>query len=220
VAPVEVAPVFGANLGPAQLANLQTDATGHVTNTLAGTQVFFDGIPAALLASSTSQVNALVPFSVAGPTTQVQVQYQGQLSTPVTIPVVAAAPALFSLDGSGGGQGAILNADGSLNSWSNPAALGSIVVMYATGMGQTDPPGNDGAVTAGPPFPAPLLPISVFIDNQPAELIYAGTATGAVAGIVQINARVPYTASTQGGILVTIQLGNFLSPATVTLALQ
>jgi uncharacterized protein (TIGR03437 family) len=220
VAPGEVVSVFGANLGPAQLANLQTDATGHVTNTLAGTQVFFDGIPAALLASSTSQVNALVPFSVAGPTTQVQVQYQGQLSTPVTIPVVAAAPALFSLDGSGGGQGAILNADGSLNSWSNPAALGSIVVMYATGMGQTDPPGNDGAVTAGPPFPAPLLPISVFIDNQPAELIYAGTATGAVAGIVQINARVPYTASTQGGILVTIQAGNFLSPATVTLALQ
>jgi uncharacterized protein (TIGR03437 family) len=130
-----------------------------------------------------------------------------------------AAPALFALDGTGGGPGAILNQDGSVNSWNAPASRGSVVVLYATGLGQTNPPGDDGMVPAGLPLPAPLLPVKVFIDGQPAEVLYAGAVVGLVQGVTQINVRVPAAAS-QGNVKVMIQAGDFSSPTTVTLAVQ
>ena len=219
VSPGEVLAIFGANLGPAQLANLQTDSSGRVATTLSNTQIFFDGVSAPLLYTSSNQIGAIVPFSVAWPSTQVVVSSQGQTSQPMTLPVVPAAPALFSLDGSGAGQGAILNQDGSPNSPGNPAERGSVVVLYGTGAGQTSPPGTDGAISTTLPLPAPVLPVTVFIDSQPAELLYAGGAPEMVQGVIQINARVPDSASS-GAIPVLFKVGNYSSPSTVTLWLR
>lgn len=220
VAPGELLAIFGANLGPAQLANLQTTADGQVTTTLADTQIFFDGVSAPMLYSSANQIGAVVPFGTSGPTTQVVVSSQGQASPPLTIPVVAAAPALFSLDGTGGGAGAILNQDGSLNSSANPAARGSVVVLYGTGAGRTSPPGQDGVISAGQPLSIPVLPVTVFIDNQPADVLYAGSAPGMVQGVIQINAIVPAAASTGPTITVMFKVGDYASLNTVTLSVQ
>ena len=73
----------------------------------------------------------------------------------------------------GSGPGAILNQDNSVNGPGNPAAKGSIVQVYLTGEGQTNPPGVTGAITTAtlpPPqvTPAPVQPIQVTIDGQPA----------------------------------------------------
>ena len=90
-------------------------------------------------------MSAIVPYNVAGKaSTQMQVEYLGMLSDPVTVPVAAAVPGLFTKDFSGTGQGAIVNQEGSLNSAANPAARGSIVSLYATGEGETNPSGIDG----------------------------------------------------------------------------
>ena len=91
---------------------------------------------------------------------------------------------------SGGGQGAILNEDGTINSSLNPAAAGSIVVLYATGLGQTDPPGVDGSVYASA---LPLLrsPVTVEAGGVAGDILYAGPAPGMVAGVMQINVRLP-----------------------------
>jgi uncharacterized protein (TIGR03437 family) len=220
VSPGEVLAIFGANLGPAQFTNLQMSAGGQVSDVLANTQISFDGVSAPMLYTSANQLGAIVPFGTAGPTTQVVVSSQGQSSSPLTIPVLPATPALFSLDGTGGGPGSILNQDGSPNSSGNPAARGSVVVLYGTGAGQTNPAGQDGAISGSLPLPAPNLPVTVFIDTQPAEVLYAGAAPGMVQGVIQINARVPAAASTGATITVMFAVGNYSSPNTVTLAVQ
>jgi len=105
------------------------------------------------------------------------------------------------------------------NSSRNPAARGSIVILYATGEGQTDPAGVDGLLaTEG--LPQPRLPVSVMIGGIAAEVLYAGAAPGFVAGSMQISARIPASAPTGASVHVQISIGNATSPAGVTLAVN
>ena len=53
----------------------------------------------------------------------------GMVSAPVTIPAVAAAPALFTLNTQGTGMAAAVNQDGTVNGLSNPAAKAFLGVM-------------------------------------------------------------------------------------------
>jgi uncharacterized protein (TIGR03437 family) len=219
VAPGELVVLFGAKLGPAELTGLQLDKSGRVTTSLAGTQVFVGGVAAPILYTSANQVAAMVPFGTTGSSVPVQVRYQNQSSDPVAMAVTAAAPSLVARDSSGGGLGAILNEDTVENSFDNPAEPGSVVVLYATGAGQTDPPGDDGKITSGLPYPKPLLPVQVFIDNLPADVLYAGAAPGIVQGVVQINARLPAGASS-GAVTVIIQVGEAISPNTIMMVIK
>ena len=63
--------------------------------------------------------------------------------------MAVAAPALFSANSSGKGNGAILNQDNTPNSPANPAEKGSVVVLFGTGEGQTNPRGVDGRIAMG-----------------------------------------------------------------------
>jgi uncharacterized protein (TIGR03437 family) len=220
VSPGELVSIFGANLGPTDPVDGEIDATNHVAESLSSTQVLFDSTPAPLLFASNDQMNVVVPFGIAGPTTQVQILYQGQTMSTTTVPVQAAAPSLFSLDRTGGGPGAILNQDGSVNTRDNPAARGSVVVLYATGGGQTKPASEDGAITAGPEYPILVLPVTVFIGDQPAEVLYAGAAPGIIAGVLQINIRIPATAQPTFAAQVTVKVGDFASPTAVTMGVK
>jgi uncharacterized protein (TIGR03437 family) len=218
VSPGELVTIFGANLGPATAAGgtLNGDL---LSNKINQTQVTFDGTAAPLLFASGSQINAVTPFGIAGTSTTVQVLYQGQPTASATVPVQAASPALFALNASGGGGGAILNQDGSVNSRTNPAARGSVVVLYATGGGLTMPASVDGLLTALP-YPMPLLSVTVSIDGQPAEVKYAGAAPGLVAGVMQINAVVPDDARTGESDQIVVSAGTYASPSAVTVAVK
>jgi len=219
VAPGEIIAIFGSGLGPATLAGLQLDSNGHVASSIAGTQVFFDGVSAPLLYTSATQVGAVVPFGVSGDSTNVQILYQGHVSDSMNVTVAPAAPALIASDGTGGGLAAAINQDGSFNDFDHPADRGSYVTLYATGAGQTDPPGEDGSVIGKLPLPVPILPVSVTIDGQPAEVLYAGGAPGAVDGALQLNIRVPQSASS-GQVSVVLKVGDFSSPGTVSLIVR
>jgi len=218
VSPGELVTIFGANLGPSSPASgtLKGDS---LSKTISGTQVLIGGIAAPLLFASSSQINAVVPFGVTGPTTQIQVVYQGQTMASTTVPVQAASPALFALDATGGGPGAILNQDLSVNSETNPAAPGSVVVLYGTGGGLTTPSSVDGLLTAQP-YPKPVLPVSVTIDNLPAQVLYAGAAPGLVAGVLQINVVVPANAAPVRYDQVVLTIGDYMSPTAITIAVQ
>ena len=65
----------------------------------------------------------------------VQVESGGATSNQVLIPVSATSPGIFSQNGSGYGQGYILNKDGTLNTPSNPASPGDPITIFATGVG-------------------------------------------------------------------------------------
>jgi uncharacterized protein (TIGR03437 family) len=213
--------IFGNSLGPVTGVSFVTPPTGEtVATTLANTQVLFDGTAVPLLYVSDAQVNALVPFELVGKTSTVmQVVSNDQVSASVTLPVVAAQPGLFTSNGSGKGEGAILNQDSSVNSASNPAAQGSIIVLYGTGGGQTNPASIDGGFNPLNAEGILLLPVTVTIGGQPAQVEYSGPAPGLVDGVMQINATLP-SGIASGAVPVVVTVGTASSQTAVTVAVQ
>jgi len=219
VAPGEIVTVFGTGIGPPALAGVQLTRAGAFSSFVADTQVLFDGAASPLVYVSGGQTSAIVPYAVAGRgNTQMVVEYQGRRSPPVTLAVAAAAPALFSLNASGRGGGAILNEDSSVNTEANPAAKGSVVVLFGTGEGQTDPAGLDGKLAAGV-FPRPVLPPSVRIGGLASEVSYFGAAPGLVAGVFQANVRISASAPS-GNLPVVVTVGSASSQADLTVAVR
>ncbi len=194
VSPGELVTLFGSPIGPAALMTLQLDSAGKVRTTLGETRILFDGIPAALIYVSTGQASAVVPYEVADKTrTEVQVEYQSVKSNPVLIAVSAATPAIFTSNSSGTGQGAILNENGSPNSASNPAAQGSVIIIYATGGGQTNPAGATAGVTAAATSQVQTVRVDFgsTLVTIPGVVQYAGGAPGLVQGVLQVNVKTP-----------------------------
>jgi hypothetical protein len=116
--------LYGAGIGPAELVAARLDQKGLPETTLGGAQVLSDGTPAPLVYVSTTQAAAVVPYGVSA-STVVTVGYGGHVSPPLTLPVAWTAPALFTAYSSGAGQAVATNGNGSLNSASRPAAIGS-----------------------------------------------------------------------------------------------
>src|SRR5206468_6913744 len=128
-APGQKVALSGTILGPVAAA-ISADTSGLLGTSLAGVRVLFDGAPAPLTLVSSTQILANVPYGIAGKsTTNVRVEFQGILSKGLDVPVVDAAPAIFTSDSTGAGQGLILNQDFSTNSAANPAAIGSVVMI-------------------------------------------------------------------------------------------
>jgi len=221
VAPGEIVSLFGSAIGPPTPAFLALTNPSLVGNSLQGVQVFFDGVPAPLLYAFSEQANLVVPYSVAGQsTTQLQLEYLGVLSNPVTLQVAATSPGVFSLNASGQGPGAILNAvDGSVNSAARPAGLGDWVSIFATGAGVTTPASVDGIV-ASAPLPVPNAAVSVTVGGLPCQLNYQGAAPGLVSGVLQINAQVPAGIAPGPAVPVQVRIGTANSLPAITLAVQ
>jgi len=217
VAPGELVTLIGSGIGPASTQY----PNGSPSNTaLGGTSVLFDGTAAPLLYAAANQINAIVPYGVSGrTTTQVTVAAQGQIIAGVALAVAATAPAIFTLNSTGVGPGAILNQDSSVNSQSNPAAKGSVIAIFATGAGQTNPPSVDGQIT-GTVLPKPLLPVSVQIGGLDAEVPYAGAAPGLIAGVLQVNALIPSGAPSGPAVSIVLTAGQSRSQSGVAIAIR
>jgi uncharacterized protein (TIGR03437 family) len=221
VAPGQMVVVWGHHLGPEQLVPSRLDRNGLVSSVAGGVRILFDGVPAPLVYATASQCSAVMPyFGASRAATHVQVEYQGVRSEPFEVAVGATAPGLFTADNSGKGQGAILNEDGATpNSAGNPARLGSIVVLWGTGEGITDPPGVDGR-PAVDVLPKPIAPVSVAIGGQPAVVEYIGAAPGLMPGIFQINARMSKDVAPGDRVAVQVKVGSVTSQDGVTLAVR
>lgn len=182
VAPGQIISLWGERLAP------DGAAEAGLGLELAGTRVFIGGLAAPLLFVSPWQVNAIVPFGVEDrQTAGIRLERLGDSSNEVTTPVLPVAPGLYTYFHSGV---MALNQDYTPNSWSNPVRPGQIVMLWATGFGQTNPPSVDGAISE---VPLARLPVSVTatIGAADAPVTYAGPAPGLVAGATQINLVVP-----------------------------
>jgi len=220
VAPGELVTIFGSGMGPTTGVGVLLNSAGLIDNSLAGARVLFDGIPAPLTFVRSDQINAVTPYEVLGRTfTQLQVEYGALRSAPAALPVADTAPGIFTLDSSGRGNGAILNQDGSVNSTSNPASRGSVVALFATGEGQTFPAGVNGKPAADP-FPRPIRQVRVLIGGIDAQILYAGGAPGLVAGVLQVNARIPDGVAPGNAVPVSLVIGELNSQSGVTLAVN
>ncbi|HVO96514.1 MAG TPA: IPT/TIG domain-containing protein [Bryobacteraceae bacterium] len=130
--------------------------------------VSFNGLFATILFSNATQINMLVPAGLGPPNpAQMVVTVDGQSATQ-NVPVAPFSPGIFT--------GAVLNQDYSVNSQSNPAAAGSVVFFWGTGL--------SGAGT-----------ITVRIGTtEISDLYYAGPAPG-YPGVQQVNVGIPYGVS-------------------------
>jgi len=224
VSPGEILSVRGYGAGASAVGELTLDASGMVVSNLNGLQVTFDGKAAPLIYTSSSQTNLIVPYEVDGKTSTVmQVTYAASSGTLQTaawvLPVVAAAPAVFTLDSTGTGPGAVVNEDQTINSAANPAAIGSVISIYATGEGQTSPAGVTGSVTLSN-TKAPRLPVTVKIGGIAAVVGYHGSAPDEVSGVLQVNATVPPGVTPGVAVTVTVSVGGIASQAGVTIAVK
>ena len=219
VSPGEIVVLFGSGIGPATLA-INQPVNGVFGTQLAGTSVTFNGIAAPMIYASATVTAAVVPYRVFGATkAAVTVTYQGRTTRVTNVPVAPTAPALFTRNASGSGQAAALNEGGSLNFTSNPAPIGSIVTVYLTGEGTTLPPGTDGRVAGAPPLPQAIQPVSVSIGGSSSEILYGGAAPGLIAGMMQLNVRIPFGITVGDAVPVQVTIGGVASPA-VTLAVS
>ncbi len=229
ISPGEVVTVFGTGLGPSNLGSgfvgAGLDANGLLASQLSGARILFNGFPAPLVyvaANGGAQASAIVPFEVASQTTaMVTAEYQGSVSAPFPIKIAAATPGLYSADNSGHGEGAILNPDGSYNSASNPAVAGSLITVFGTGVGQTNPPGVDGQISSATP-PKPSMPVSVTIGGiavTGADIVYQGDAPQVVEGLYQMNLRIP-AGLPSGAAPVVLTVGGAMSVPDLTVAVK
>jgi uncharacterized protein (TIGR03437 family) len=184
IAPGELVELLGSGLGPQQ--GIETGATPQTPypTQAGGVTVTFDGKPAPLLWVQDGQINTVVPWSVAGPTTEICVTYNTVETNCLSSAVVEAAPGVFTADGT---HAAALNQDGTVNSAANPAAPGSTVTIFATGLGPISPPQADGALVE-PPLP---------VDTLPLEL--QGTCASSLGGIPPVCIAYNYYPALSGG---------------------
>ncbi len=198
-APGMMVSLFGNGLGPQQ--GIQTQATLQTPfPTQAGNvEVTFDGKPAPLLWVQDAQINALAPWSLTpGQTTQVCVSYQNVKTNCLTVLVAGSSPGVFTIDGV---HAAALNQDGTINSADHPAPVGSIISVFATGLGPIKPAQDDGTLV-GFPLPTNVARVAVQAIQvitgpfgggttiTPFVVTYAGPAPFLVAGTSQINFQV------------------------------
>ena len=109
VAPGALVSVFGTSLAS---TTAQAD-TIPLSTARANVSVTFNGVPAPLLAvnhlSTYDQINAQIPWDVLPGTAQVVVTNGTASSTATSFQVVASAPGIFSIAGTGTGQARALN---------------------------------------------------------------------------------------------------------------
>jgi uncharacterized protein (TIGR03437 family) len=223
ISPGEIVSIFGSSLGPPVLSSQPLN--GVYPTFFGYTTVTFNGAPAPTLFNNTSQINAIVPYAIAGQkTAQVVVSHYGQASTAFSVPIADTSPGIFTLTQDGRGQGAILN-DGAtvtINGPINPARRGSAITIFATGAGMWNQPVLDGQVLINvlQSAIAPQAPVALTIGGQPAQILYAGAAPYMVSGVLQVNAIVPQgvASGSQPAILMVGQADN--SKQSVTVAIE
>jgi uncharacterized protein (TIGR03437 family) len=207
IAPGEVLTIFGSNAGPAMLAawpNIfprNPEDFRYTREPLGGTRVLVDGIAAPIVYTVRGETQVIVPDQVADrAAVRLVLEYRGIRSAPVILPIAPAAPGIFTLDGSGTGQAAMLNEAGCCNSPRNPARRGSVVELYGTGEG----------IPGGPQWPP-----AVTVGGVVASIQYANRL-----GILVVNFRVPDAAPAGDAVPVALSIGGRTSRPGVTMAIR
>ncbi|MCZ6751903.1 MAG: hypothetical protein O7E51_08760 [Acidobacteria bacterium] len=214
VSPGSISSLFGTNLATETVAAVELP----LPRTLAGTQVLVNDVPAPLFFVSPFQINFQMPPDVSGTTAELVVVSAGVRGLPEPVSVSPERPGIFTAVSGGTGQGAVLNQDFTFNSSQNPAAAGSVIQVFATGLGATDPPSEPGEPAGASPLSNTITTPDVLIGGIPADVFFSGLAPGFV-GLYQVNVGIP--AGTAPGAEVSLVLiQNGISSNTVSIAVQ
>ena len=203
VAPNEIATLFLTDVAcPSPLA-VKVNGLAPPYLSVAGNQINFS-IPAVL---AQTVVPGSPKFSVAVTCNGSQVWSYNPLS------LVPAVPGIFTVNGSGVGQAAAVNADGTPNSSTAPALQGSTVSVYGTGFGVYLPAGPDGVRRlAGT--------VTAQIGGVDATVLYAGEVPGSTDALQRVDVSVPKGIPSAGNTSLVLWVNGIQSQATATIAVK
>jgi len=189
VAPGSIISLFGRNLVPQPIP---ATAVPLPTN-LGGLAMKIGDRDAPLFYANNGQVNAQVPVELADKTAaSVVLTMNGKVSPPEPLLLSSVQPGIFTYDDGGVPHAAVLDEKNALVGKANPAVRGTIIQVYATGLGPTDPVVKTGE--PGPSNPTAVLvagtQLTTTLGGVPAEIQFKGLAPGYV-GLYQVNLKVP-----------------------------
>jgi uncharacterized protein (TIGR03437 family) len=197
--------------------------------TLNGTTLDISGVPVPVNVIAPGQVNFQIPwlfnyYRFLNRPFELRVTQGVQTSAAYSVSFVAFAPALFSTNFAGTGQGAILIANtpslaapAGMFPGSRPAKHNDFVEIYCTGLGAVNNQPNDGdAVPDG--SATTLTKPTVTIGAAAANVTFSGLAPTFV-GLYQVDAQIPAAAPAGNAVPVTLAIGGVTSN-TVTIAIQ
>jgi uncharacterized protein (TIGR03437 family) len=163
--------------------------------------VLVNGLPAPVVYSDANQINLVMPFAIAASrAASIQVTTPAGTGTVAGLQVTAARPQIFPL---------LVNQDGTINTPANPAPRGSVVTFWGTGGGVMDSGMVDGAVSRpqlGKPAARVAVALGRLSPSDQGEVTYAGAAPGMIAGVLQVNFRVPEAHSGYGSCHYSCQV--------------
>ena len=184
ISPGGLVSIFGVGL-----AIEEAVATAFPLPTVLGsTSVTVNGVPAPLLFASPGQINLQILFGVLGDTIEIVVSNPAGTSDAIIVPVGAVQPGIFFDPATG--LGAIVNNDDGTVVWERPARAGGIVVIFCTGLGAVDPPGQTGLPVPTDPPAETLLPVEVRVGGRAGTVLFSGLAPF-FAGLYQVNVILP-----------------------------
>jgi len=182
-APGSLITLFGKNFS----TETASAAGFPLPTTLAGVRVILNGAPAPLMYVSPTQINAVVAADAWLGRGGVIIQNGLGQNRQVPITVTETAPELFIWDS---GDVIAFNEDGTMNGAANPAAAGSVITVYLTGVGPVDPPVPTGSPAGLQPLSVSTADYSAEVGGAPAEVEWLGMAPG-YSGLGQANIRIP-----------------------------
>jgi uncharacterized protein (TIGR03437 family) len=196
LAPGALATIYGSGLAN----GTDNAASSPLPRSLAGASVKVNGITAPILFASPKQINFQIPFETSPGAAAIGVSVNGAAAGAITVPVFPVAPGIFMQSS---GDAAVVNQDGSINSTSLPASVGSVVSAYVTGLGSLGPALSTGTAAQQSPL-STVSGVTAIIGGVPAVVQYAGGAPG-FAGLYQVNIQIPAVASGQNDLWLFIQ---------------
>jgi uncharacterized protein (TIGR03437 family) len=190
ISPGSLATVFGTGL--TTFGGIVSAGRFPLPTSLVGTSVTLNGIVAPIIATasigSQEQINFQVPYELAGTSrATLVVTANGRSSSPVDVPIAAAQPEVFMI---GDDLPAVTTASGEPVRPDSGAARGSVVTIYATGLGGVMNAPASGRAAVADPLSRVVSPVEVRIGGVAAPVSFAGLAPG-FAGLYQINAQIP-----------------------------
>jgi uncharacterized protein (TIGR03437 family) len=188
VAPGGLVAVFGSNLSPISQASSEMP----LPRALGESCLTVNGVSVPMIYVSNTQINAQLPFQVDGNTTMI-LRTVGGVSDNYNLQILTAAPSIFRNGTTGPETGipAVLRLkNAQLVTPSNPIRYDDTIIIYLTGMGDTNPVIEAGNPAPNDPPPTVIIPVNVELAGVELEVLFAGLTPGQV-GVYEIHAYVP-----------------------------
>jgi protocatechuate 3,4-dioxygenase, beta subunit len=197
--------IYGNRLAPTtRIWNAGDIVAGKLPTALDGVSVTINGKAASVYFISPTQINVQAPADTFSGTVDVVVRTPAGTSAATQVNLQAALPAFFRLkdefitatDANGSYYGPVGLLTGLVTT---PAPAGSIITLWGTGFGPTNPAINPGEVVTNS---SPLANnVTIRIGTAQATVQYAGMTA---AGLCQFNIAVPSLASGDYPVVATV----------------